>query len=80
MKLDIPGVTVSMVRGFGDYVNNFDPYGFSDNMKIEIYTLTEQASEIAEVLTRLADEMTEGGGIIAVEPVSQLMNVRKLNT
>ena len=80
MKLNIPGVTVSMVRGFGDYVNNFDPHGFSDNMKIEIYTSTEQASGIAEVLTRLANEMTEGGGIIAVEPVSQLMNVRKLNT
>ena len=79
-KLDIPGVTVSMVKGFGDYVNTFEPHGFSDNMKIEVYTTTDQAEEVALQLSRLADEMTEGGGVIAIEPITALMNVRKLNT
>ena len=79
-KLDIPGVTVSMVKGFGDYLNTFEPHGFSDNMKIEVYTTTDQAEEVALQLSRLADEMTEGGGVIAIEPITALMNVRKLNT
>ena len=35
---NIPGVTVSTVQGYGDYVNNYAPFGFSENMKIEIYT------------------------------------------
>lgn len=78
-QLDVPGISVSMVKGFGDYVNEFSPYGFSDNMKIEIYTTAEQAESIAGELARLADNLTEGGGVIAIEPVNQLMNVRKLD-
>ena len=77
-RLDVPGVTVSMVKGFGDYVNNFDPFGFSDNMKLEIYATQEQAETIAQELSSLADQLTEGGGVVAIEPVACLMNVRKL--
>lgn len=77
-QLGVPGVTVSMVKGFGDYVNNFNPYGFSDNMKVEIYTTAEQAEVIAAELAALGDQLTAGGGVVAIEPVQQLLNVRKL--
>ncbi len=79
-KLDLPGVTISMVKGFGDYINQFNEFGFSDNMKIEIYTSAEQAEIVADTLTSMADEMTEGGGVVAIEPVNKLLNVRKLLT
>lgn len=78
-QMDVPGVTVSMVKGFGDYVNEFSPFGFSDNMKVEIYTTSEQAETIANELSSLADQLTKGGGVVAIEPVHQLMNVRKLD-
>jgi len=78
-QLDVPGITVSMVKGFGDYVNDFSPFGFSDNMKVEIYTTEEQAETIAAELAFIAEQLTEGGGVVAIEPVRQLMNVRKLN-
>lgn len=78
-KLDVPGVTVSMVKGFGDYVNEFHPFGFSENMKIEVYTSTDHSEKIAETLATLANDMTEGGGVIAIEPVTTLLNVRKLD-
>ena len=77
-KMDVPGVTVSMVKGFGDYVNSFSPYGFSDNMKVEIYTTADQSEVIAAELAALGDQLTEGGGVVAIEPVQQLLNVRKL--
>jgi nitrogen regulatory protein P-II 1 len=77
---NIPGVTVSRVEGYGDYVNDFAAFGFSENMKIEIYTDSEQAEAIAQQLSELANAMTEGGGVIAIEPVSTLLNVRKLST
>ncbi len=79
-RIHIPGVTVSKVHGFGDYVNEYAQFGFSENMKIEIYTTEEQSIEIARVLSELANEMTEGGGVIAIEPLSQLLNVKKLKT
>jgi nitrogen regulatory protein PII len=78
-KLDLPGVTISMVKGFGDYINQFNEFGFSDNMKIEIYTSTEQAEIVADTLASMANEMTEGGGVVAIEPVNKLLNVRKLD-
>ena len=78
-QMDVPGVTVSMVKGFGDCVNSFSPYGFSENMKVEIYTTAEQAEVIAAELAELGDQLTEGGGVVAIEPVQQLMNVRKLS-
>lgn len=78
-KLDIPGVTISMVKGFGDYINGFNEFGLSDNMKIEIYTSEQQAEEVAAALASIANDMTEGGGIVAIEPVNQLFNVRKLD-
>ena len=77
-SIHIPGVTVSKVQGFGDYINEYAEFGFSDNMKIEIYTHESQAQDIASVLSELAEEMTEGGGIIAIEPLSHLLNVKKL--
>ena len=79
-KLDIPGVTVSVVKGFGDYINEFNEFGFSDNLKVEVYTSAEQAETVADTLSRLGNEMTEGGGVVAIEPVSQLLNVRKLES
>ena len=78
-KLDVPGVTVSMVKGFGDCINEFHPFGFSENMKIEIYTSEPHAEKVADTLSTLANDMTEGGGVIAIEPVNQLRNVRKLD-
>jgi nitrogen regulatory protein PII len=75
---NIPGVTVSRVQGYGDFVNNYAPFGFSENMKIEIYTHSDQAEDLARQLTELANAMTDGGGVVAIEPVSTLLNVRKL--
>lgn len=77
-KLNIPGITISNVKGFGDYVNEFNAHGLSNSLKIEIYTSSEQAENIAKVLSELANKMTEGGGVVAIEPVSKLMNVKKL--
>jgi nitrogen regulatory protein PII len=79
-KLDVPGVTVSMVKGFGDSINEFHEFGFSDNMKVEVYTSAEQAEVVADALSKLANEMTEGGGVVAIEPVNKLLNVRKLES
>lgn len=79
-KMDVPGVTVSIVKGFGDYINTFNEFGLSDNMKIEIYTSPQQAEEVAATLAAIANDLTEGGGIVAIEPVKQLYNVRKLDS
>jgi len=42
-----------------------------------MYTGSEQAEEISLIFSELANQINEGGGVIAVEPVSHLMNVKK---
>ena len=76
---NVPGVTVSMVKGFGDYVNEFHPFGFSENMKVEIYTEEKQAEQLAESLSELANRLTDGGGIVVIEPVAMLYNMHKFD-
>jgi nitrogen regulatory protein PII len=77
-KLNVPGVTVKRVQGYGDYTNEFSQEGLCESLKIEIYTTTEHAEQIANTLSELAIKMTEGGGVIAIEPVTKVMNVKKL--
>lgn len=77
-KLNVPGITVNNVQGFGDYMNQYSPQGLCDSLKVEIYTSLEQADGIAIALSKLASDMTEGGGVVAIEPVSKLYNVKKI--
>jgi hypothetical protein len=60
-------------------MNIMNEHGLSNSLKIEIYTGLEQAEEISLVLSELANQINEGGGVIAVEPVSHLMNVKKFS-
>jgi len=77
-KLNIPGITVNNVQGFGDYLNEYSPQNLCDSLKVEIYTSAEQANSIATTLSMLAEAMTEGGGVVAIEPVTKLYNVKKI--
>ncbi len=79
-QLNVPGISECMVHGFGDYINEYTNDGFSESMKIEIYTSQNQAEEIAPILAKLANEMTEGGGVVAIEPVTTLLNVKKIKS
>lgn len=79
-KLSIPGISISMVHGFGDYVNEYNDNNLSKSMKIEIYTSAKQAQEIAPILSKLTNDLTEGGGVVVIEPVLTLLNVKKLES
>ncbi len=77
-KLNVPGITINNVQGFGDYWNEYSPKDLCDSLKVEIYTSSEQADGIAVALSKLASNMTEGGGVVVIEPVSKLYNVKKI--
>lgn len=77
-SLNIPGITVSKVEGYGSYINEFSDYGLCESLKVEVYTNAEEAQRIADIFSEMAKRMTEGGGIVAIEPVSALLNNKKL--
>ncbi len=77
-NLNISGVSVSKVQGYGSYINEFNDYGLCDSLKVEVYTSADEAQRIAEFFSQLARKMTEGGGVVAIEPVTSLLNNKKL--
>lgn len=49
-QLNIPGISVTKVQGLGDYFNEYSPQTLCKSLKIEIYTSSEQADDIANFL------------------------------
>jgi len=75
-SLNIPGISVSPIKGCGGHRSHSGECELYENTKMEIYTTATQAEEIAQFLANLLNEHTENGGIVAVEPVDNLLNFK----
>lgn len=80
---NLPGVTVSEVRGFGrnrargakdKIVEDFIEY--AKKTKLEIVVPDELAEQVVEVITRNAHTGHPGDGLIFVSPVDEVIKIR----
>jgi nitrogen regulatory protein P-II 1 len=80
---NLPGVTVSEVRGFGHspsepaknkIVEEFIEY--AKKAKIEIVVPDELAEQVVDVITRNAHTGLPGDGLIFVSPVNEVVKIR----
>ena len=80
---NLPGVTVSEVRGFGHspaepaknkIVEDFIEY--ARKAKIEIVVPDELAEQVVDVITRNAHTGLPGDGLIFVSPVNEVVKIR----
>jgi nitrogen regulatory protein P-II 1 len=80
---NLPGVTVSEVRGFGHspaepaknkIVEDFIEY--AKKAKIEIVVPDELAEQVVDVITRNAHTGLPGDGLIFVSPVNEVVKIR----
>ena len=74
--MGIHGMSVSKVRGFGEYANFFKPDPMVDRIRIEVYTHAEEAERIANAVVDAAHSGASGDGIVAVEPVDTILLIR----
>ena len=75
-QLGAPGLTVSRVKGFGEYANFFTPDWMSAYARIEIFTDVEQVQQIVDTILDAAHTGTAGDGIVSVLPVDMLYRIR----
>ncbi len=75
---DLPGVTVSIVRGFGRrYPLGSEPtFDEIERTKLEIVVPTAVASEVVQVVERAARTGNVGDGKIFVLPVEHAVKIR----
>jgi len=75
-KLNVPGISISNIKGCGGHRSHSGECELYENTKLEIYASPERAEEIAAYLAEILNQRTENGGIVAIEPVSKLFNYK----
>ena len=76
VELGVRGISVTMVRGFGDYADYFSSDWMVSHARIEIFTSAEKADSIAQAVMETAHVGLEGDGIVAIVPVEKLYQIR----
>jgi len=75
-KLNVPGISVTKVKGFGEYANFYESDWLSTHTRVEIFISEAKANEIAKTIMDVAHTGVEGDGIVAVLPVESVYHIR----
>ncbi len=72
----IPGITVTKVKGYGEYEDFFARDWMTEHVRIEIFLRRERAQEIALAIVDAAHTGVPGDGIVVVLPVESIYRIR----
>lgn len=75
-EIHVPGVSVTKVKGWGEYADFFKPDWTCEHARIEIYCREERADEIARAIAGAAHTGEPGDGIVVVLPVQTIYRIR----
>ena len=74
--MNVKGMSVSNVRGYGEYANFFTHDWQVTHSRIEIFTEKSNAERIVHAIMESAHTGMSGDGIIAILPVEKLFRIR----
>jgi nitrogen regulatory protein P-II 1 len=74
--VEVAGLTVSRVKGYGEYANFLTRDWTVTHARFEIYCPSSKAEEIAKAIVETAHTGLTGDGIVAVIPVEKVYCVR----
>lgn len=77
-ELHVGGITVSHVRGYGNYKNPFSKDGMTERAKLELFVEARHVDAVIEALAQLFRHAPPGAGIAAVVPVERFVHLRSL--
>ncbi len=72
----VPGITVTKVKGYGEYEDFFARDWMTEHARIEIFLRRERAEEIARAIVDAAHTGVAGDGIVVVLPVESIYRIR----
>ena len=75
-RLNVPGISITKVKGFGEYANFYSDDWLSTHVRIEVFIGVDQAENIAETIMEASHTGLEGDGVIAVLPVETVYHIR----
>ena len=74
--LHIRGLTVSKVKGFGEYVDFLAKSHLTEHIKIEIFIEESKVEAVATAIMDIAHSDVPGAGIVAIMPVEKFFHIR----
>lgn len=75
-SVGVDGITVSQVKGFGEYANFFSHDWLVPHTKVEIFAENDKVEAIVDAIREGARTGSPGDGLVAVAPVQQLTHIR----
>ncbi|ABE45406.1 P-II family nitrogen regulator [Polaromonas sp. JS666] len=76
IRMGVGGITLTKVKGFGEYKNFFTRDLLSEHTKIEIFTEASKLEPLLDALLEVGDADIPGSGIVAVIPVDRFLHLR----
>ena len=74
--LHVPGVSVTKVKGFGEYADFYTSDWMVSHVRVEVFIGEGRAEEIACAIMDAAHTGMEGDGIVAILPVEAVYHIR----
>ncbi len=75
-ELGVKGISVSRVKGRGEYANLFKTDKMTNHIKLEVFAEEPKVDEIISAIMETAHCGIAGDGIVAVLPVEKLYRIR----
>jgi nitrogen regulatory protein PII len=75
-SLRIPGMTVTKVKGFGEYIDFYSKNHLTEHLKVEVFVEESKVDELTSAIMDVAHSDIPGAGILAVLPVDQFFHIR----
>lgn len=72
----VEGITLTKVKGFGEYRNYFAEDLLSEHVKVEIFAEDSKVQVLLGALLELGENDIPGAGIAAVIPVDKFLHLR----
>lgn len=76
LERGLGGITVTAVKGFGEYANYFRGDLMVPHVRLEIFTTAEHADGIVDTIADTACTGCAGDGLVAVVPVERVVRIR----
>ena len=76
VRIGVGGITLSKVKGFGEYKNFFTEDWLSDHVKVEILVEETKVATVLDTLVQSTGCDLPGNGIAAVLPVEHVVSLR----
>jgi len=74
--LGVKGLSISKVKGYGEYIDFYAKDWMTKHARIELFTDASEAEPIAQAIMDAASLDMEGDGIVAILPVERLYRIR----